>query len=160
MARVYIETSVVSYLTARTSGDLVTAAHQRVTAEWWQCRRNDFELVISDLVLDEAGRGDREQARQRLEILAPLARLELTEAARDLAREILVSGVLPTKALNDALHIAISAVHDVDYLLTWNCTHIANAELFVRIEAACNRLGYILPILCTPEELLGDTHAN
>ncbi len=84
-------------------------------------------------------------------------RLELTESARDLARAILVAGVLPPKALNDALHIAIASVHQVPYLLTWNCAHIANAELYPRIAAVCNRLGLELPILCTPEELLGDS---
>lgn len=157
MPRVYLETSFVSYLTAvpRDSRDPIAAAHQQITIEWWSRRRADFDIVVSQIVIDEAQRGDPAIAKSRLEVLASLPRLLVTDEATALARNILSKGFLPQKAFPDALHIAIATVHQIDYLLTWNCKHIANVEVLPRIADLCEDLGFGLPIICTPEELLG-----
>jgi predicted nucleic acid-binding protein len=157
MARVYLETSFVSYLTAvpRETRDPITAAHQQITIEWWSRRRTDFDLVVSQIVVDEIQRGDLTIAKNRLEVVASLPRLLVTDQATTLARDILSKGFLPQRAFTDALHIAIAAVHQIEYLLTWNCKHIANVEVLPRIADLCEDLGLVLPIVCTPEELLG-----
>jgi hypothetical protein len=158
MPRVYLETSFVSYLTApRASRDPIAAAHQQITIEWWSRRRTDFELSVSQVVLDEARVGDPAASESRLEAITSLPRLQVSDSAVELARTILARGLLPPKAFPDALHIAIATVHQVDYLLTWNCKHIANVEILPRIAAVCGELGHTLPIICTPEELLGVT---
>jgi hypothetical protein len=123
--------------------------------EWWARRRADFDLVVSQIVLDEAQGGDPGAARNRMEVLSSLPRLQVTDSAIALARTILAKGFLPQKAFPDALHIAIATVHQIDYLLTWNCKHIANLEVLPRIASLCADLGHTLPIICTPEELLG-----
>lgn len=152
--RVYIETTVVSYLTARPSRDVVIAGHQQVTHEWWNTRRADYELCVSQLVLDEAGAGDAQAAQDRLLVLRTMLVLETTAEALELAKELLQAGALPPKAANDALHIAVAATKAVPYLLTWNCRHLANATMRPLIEAACRAKGFKAPIICTPEELL------
>ncbi len=155
--RVYIETTVPSYLTARPSRNLIRAAHQQLTREWWH-RRGEFDLYVSRLVLLECGAGDPDAAAERTAALAGLPVLDEAEAIITLA-ENLVDGVpLPTKASADAVHIAASAVHRMEYLLTWNCRHIANATLRSRVEAICRAAGLEAPLICTPEELrfLGD----
>jgi PIN domain-containing protein len=153
---VYIETTIVSYLTARPSGDLITAAHQQITQEWWTRRRADFELFVSQFVIQEARMGDVEMAQKRLEELQALALLEVNEKVEDLAQALIADGALPAKAAIDALHIAVATVHGMDYLLTWNCKHIANAELQLKVAAVCRGRGFEPPIICTPEELLGE----
>jgi hypothetical protein len=157
MARVYLESSFVSYLTAvpREGRDPITAAHQQITIEWWSRRRTDFELVVSQIVLDEVQEGDPTFAKNRLDVVASLPRLLVTDEATTLARSLLSKGFLPQKAFPDALHIAIATVHQIEYLLTWNCKHIANVEVLPRIADLCEDLGLLLPIICTPEELLG-----
>jgi predicted nucleic acid-binding protein len=151
--RVYLETSVISYLTAWPSRDLVKAAHQEITREWWSARAR-FELYVSQLLLDEASGGDREAARLRLESISGIPVLAASPEASVLAQQLVAQGSLPPKAAADALHIAIAAVNSVDYLLTWNCTHIANAAMRHKIEAICRRSGYEPVVLCTPEELM------
>ena len=153
--RAYIETSLVSYLTARASRDLVVAAHQQISAEWWERRRSDFELCTSQLVVEEAERGETEMARRRLEILKGMPVLEVTDPAQQLAVAIVQDGLLHQAAFPDALHIAIASAPQVDYLLTWNCSHIANAEILPQVARICDRFGLMLPYVCTPEELLG-----
>jgi predicted nucleic acid-binding protein len=155
-ARVYVETSVVSYLTARPSRDVVAAAHQQISLDWWENRRNDFDLVASLLVVNEARLGDPEAARRRLALLEGIPLLEVTEAAQRLAVMIVQKELLPQTAYPDALHIGTAAVHQIDYLLTWNCAHIANAEILPRVALISESLGLTLPYICTPEELLGD----
>lgn len=150
---VYIETTIVSYLTARPSRDVVLHAHQQLTLEWWQTRRAGFELFVSPVVRIEAGRGDPEVAQRRLDMLEGIPLLEVTPEAVQLAEALVRSGPLPPRAEVDALHIATAAVHGIEYLLTWNCTHIANARMRGQIEALCRAAGYEPPILCTPEEL-------
>lgn len=150
---IYLETTIVSYLTARPNRDLVRAAHQEVTREWW-ATRSAFELYISQLVLDEAAAGDPGAAAQRLEALRDLPLLELTMEATGLARDLVRLAALPSKAAADALHIAIAAVNGLDYLLTWNCAHIANATMRSKIEAICRASGFEPPVICTPLELV------
>jgi hypothetical protein len=152
--RVYIETTVVSYLTARPSRDVVIAGHQQVTHESWDTRRQNYELCVSQLVLDESGAGAPEAAEERLSVLRPMLVLETTPEALDLAKELLRSGALPAKAADDALHIAVTATKAIPFLLTWNCRHLANAAMRPVIDAVCKAKGFAAPIICTPEELL------
>jgi predicted nucleic acid-binding protein len=151
---VYVETSVVSYLTARPSGNLVTRAHQQLTREWWDTRRRTFTLYTSQLVLHEAAAGDPLIAEERLKLLEDLAALDISDEASTLARALLSAGAPPPRAPEDALHIAIAVVNGLEYLLTWNCRHIANAAMRRTIEQVCRDGGYEPTILCTPEELL------
>ena len=152
--KVYIETTIVSYLTARPSTDIVSQARQKLTHDWWQTRRADFDIYISPTVVGEAEEGDPQAATLRLESLRGLTILGIYEDVWDLARTLVAQIPLPARAELDALHISIAVVHGMDYLLTWNCTHIANATLRPKIEAICKRIGYKTPIICTPEELL------
>jgi hypothetical protein len=154
--RVYLETTIPSYLTAWPSRDLVRAAHQQITRDWWDRRRAEFELYISQVVLRECQAGDATAAAERLKILQDLPLLEQTEQATRLAQALVERVPLPERAAVDALHVAIAAVHGVDYLLTWNCTHIANATLRDPIESVCLENGYEPPAICTPDELLAE----
>ncbi len=149
----YLETTIVSYLTAWPSRDLLRAAHQQVTRDWW-ATRSEFDLYISQFVLDEAGAGDMDAAMSRLDALKGLPLLDVTPEARQLAGEILRLGGMPTKAYVDALHVAVAASHGIDYLLTWNCTHIANPTMRGRVEAICRSVGLESPVICTPFEFV------
>ena len=155
MAKVYLETSFVSYLAAWPSRDLIVASHQQITHEWWRKRRSAFDLYVSRLVIDEASAGDEEAARRRREIVKGLRLLQLTDAATELAREFVSQGIFPQTSLEDALHVALASAHGMDFLLTWNCRHIANAEISKAVIAACESKGYEVPRICTPEELMG-----
>jgi hypothetical protein len=135
---------------------LVTAAHQQLTQDWWETRRHEFDLYVSELVIQEAGAGDASEARKRIDALEGLPPLELTEDCRALARILLDRNTIPREAAEDALHIAVAAVHGMDYLLTWNCAHIANAQRLDAIENACREQGYEPPTICTPEQLMGE----
>lgn len=152
--KVYVETTIVSYLAARPSRDLITAAHQQITQDWWENRRTDFDLYISQLVVQEASAGDEQAIRQRQSILEEFPLLELNVSALALAQRLISDGVLPAKAVGDALHIAVATVHGMDYLLTWNIKHLANAAIRSGITATCRTQGYEPPVICTPEELL------
>lgn len=155
MAQVYLETTILSYLTARPSRDLITAANQQLTHEWWERRRADFHLCISEAVLREARAGDPQVAARRNELAADLQLLAITDDVVALAQALVLQGPLPPRAATDAIHIAVAAVHAVEYLLTWNCKHIANAEMHPRIRAVCTDRGYSMPVICTPAELMG-----
>lgn len=154
---VYIETSLVSYLVAKPSRDLITAAHQQLTSEWWENRSKNFALFVSPVVLAEASAGDPIYAAKRLQLMNDISVLTVTNEALNLADELVRQHRLPTKAAQDALHIAISTIHGMDYLLTWNCKHIANAQMRAGIEKTCKMAGFQPPILCTPEELNNET---
>ena len=154
--KLYVETTIVSYLTARSSRDLIRAARQEITREWWESRRSDFDCYVSQVVVDEAGKGDAQAAERRLGLLAGMPRLELTEMVSVLAAALLDQHALPRNAVEDALHIALASVHGMDFLLTWNCSHIANAEIMGAIHETIRSFGYASPVICTPEELLGD----
>jgi len=153
---VYLETSIPSYLKARPSRDLVIAARQQITNDWWELRRADFALHISQLVLDEAGQGDRQAAAERLAALRGIPILDITEPAVSLAETLLQGGVLPERAARDALYVAVACVHGIDFFLTWNCAHLANAETMGTLADAILSDGYEPPVICTPDELMGD----
>ncbi|MFZ1028608.1 MAG: type II toxin-antitoxin system VapC family toxin [Limnoraphis robusta] len=153
---VYIETSILGYLTARSTRDLIVAANIQLTRNWWESRRNDFTLYISQAVLIETAQGDVEMAAQRLEIARNFPLLELNQDVEQLAAQFLSRSNLPTKADVDAIHIAAATVHGMNYLLTWNCKHIANAQIQRKLAEISLDCGYQLPILCTPYELLGE----
>ena len=154
-ARLYLETTIVSYLVARPSREVVLAAHQTMTHDWWNKRVQDFEVFVSEVVLNEAGAGDATFARKRLEWLAPFPLLRATADVQSLTNALLKSGVVPQKAAGDAAHIAHAAVHGMHFLLTWNCRHIANAEILRRVEKVCQAHGHKCPVVCTPHELMG-----
>ena len=156
MKTVYVETSILSYLTARPTRDLLVTARQQMTREWWDTRRARFDLFVSPLVEQEVQRGDPDAARRRVEALGDLQTLEIVEEAYELAAALISESALPAAAQDDATHIALAAVHGMDYLLTWNCRHIDNAEKKPAIRSVCSRNGYACPEICTPEELMGD----
>jgi predicted nucleic acid-binding protein len=152
---VYLETTIVSYLASKPSRDLIIAAHQQVTHECWQRRRNAFEVFVSELVIAEASVGDPEAVQRRQTILQGLPLLDITPSVSDLANHIATAVRLPSRAAADAVHIATAACNGIQFLLTWNSKHIANAELRPRVERTCRALGYEPPVLCTPDELMG-----
>ncbi|MCK6576149.1 type II toxin-antitoxin system VapC family toxin [Myxococcota bacterium] len=150
--RVFVETSVLSDLTALPSGDIVRAAHQQMTLEWW-AQRDRFELFVSEMVLAEAGRGDPTAAGRRLAAAEGLQVHSASVEAQALAAALLRSAAMPPKAAVDAAHVAIATAHGLEFVLTWYCAHLANAVTRPRIEAACRRAGFQPPVICTPEEL-------
>lgn len=154
LPKAYVETSVISYLTARPSRDPIAAAHQQLTREWWDRRRARFDVYVSELVVQEASRGDATAAKNRLESIAGYPVLLMNPAARALADTIMRNAVLPSKAAADALHIALAAVNGMNFLMTWNCTHIANGFVLQSVNRLCREAGVEPPIVCTPEELM------
>lgn len=151
---VYLETTIPSYLTAWLSNDLQMAAHQQATRQWWEARRQAFELFVSQFVVYEVSAGDPDAARRRLEAVTGIPLLTPSEDVDTLADALMERVPLPPNAEADAVHIAVAAVNGMNYLLTWNCTHIANAELRPRIEKVCREFGFEPPIICTPEQLM------
>ena len=152
---IYIETSVISYLRARPSRDLLAAAWQKVTIDWWDTQRDRFDLFTSDVVLEEAGRGDKSAVSRMFQALAGIPLLEITDEVVVLSEMLINANALPQKAIGDSLHIALAAVHVLDYLLTWNYRHIDNAETKPIVRAVCLAEGYAYPEICTPQELMG-----
>jgi hypothetical protein len=151
---VYIETSIIGYLAMRMSRDLLTAAKQQVTHDWWDKHRGMYELLISQYVVEECLHGDPTAAQERQAYLLGLPVVELSSKVKALADALLADVPLPRKATVDAFHISVAAVNGIEYLLTWNCKHIANPALRPRIERICRELGYEPPAICTPQELL------
>jgi hypothetical protein len=152
--KIYLETTIPSYLTAWPSRDLIRAAHQQITLEWWKFRRADFDLHVSEFVLLEVGKGDPVAAAERLESLKDIPVLDASSEAQKLTAELIRRVPLPPKAALDASHIGIAVVSGMDFLLTWNCSHIANASLRSRIDDICREMGYSPITICTPIELL------
>ncbi len=152
---VYLETSVISYLAARPSRDVITAAHQEITRVWWGTRRGAFALFISEVVLDEIRRGDPEAAHRRAAFTQEAVVLQAGEGTRGLAEALIARTGIPAHAAADAAHVAVAALNGIDYVLTWNCRHIANAQMRRAMENTCEQAGYMAPVLCTPEELMG-----
>jgi hypothetical protein len=157
MEIVYIETTVVSLLMANPSRDVLIAGQQQATRDWWQLRRAGFECITSDETRAEAARGDAEQVRLRLGVLAGLPSLTIMPEIENLAVELLRTGALPAVARSDAIHLAVATTARADYLLTWNCRHLANAQILRRLEREATRFGWNLPTVCTPLELMGDS---
>ena len=154
-AKVYVETTIPSYVAARKSRDLIVSAHQQITRDWWEFRGPAFDLYVSEPVLEEAAAGDAIFAKKRLELLTGIPILALTEGIMKLAESLVAEGPIPRTAAVDALYIAIATSYGCEYLLTWNCRHIANAEIQRMARLVARRHGYELPVICTPEELMG-----
>jgi hypothetical protein len=155
MESVYIETTIISYLVSRPSRDLLVAAHQQITHEWWDRRRQLFECYISQVVLEEVRAGDDDAAQRRMETIGGFAVLEATPEAEALTTAIVRSRAIPKRAVRDAAHIGVAAVSNMDYLLTWNCRHLANGQIIRVVSGICAAHGYRMPVICTPEELMG-----
>ncbi|MHB8777056.1 MAG: type II toxin-antitoxin system VapC family toxin [Anaerolineales bacterium] len=153
-SKVYVETSVISYLTARASRDIIIAANQQVTQEWWQERRPNFDVYISQLVEQEISSGDAEAVAKRQQALTSCSFLDITPEAVNLAERLIEQNAIPRQAAEDALHIAVATVSGTDYLLTWNFKHIANAAMRANVELVCRLNGYEPPVICSPMELM------
>lgn len=156
MKTIYLETSFLGYLTGRPSRDLLASARQQITERWWHDHRHRFELFVSPVVETEAGQGDPEASQRRLSAMIGIPQLVVNAEVERLAEQFILDGAVPKTASADALHVALAAVHRIDYLLTWNCRHIDNAEKKPAIRAICAIAGYPCPEICTPEELMGE----
>ncbi len=155
MATVYIETSIVSYASAWPSRDIETAALQQQARDWWALERRKFDVVTSQLTLDEASAGDPMAAADRLKLLDGLPLVGINPDTEALAARLLASHIMPQKAAADALHVAAAALGGVEYLLTLNCRHIANAHELPRIYELLDRERLGKMLICTPAEFLG-----
>jgi predicted nucleic acid-binding protein len=151
---VYVETSIVSYLTGRPSRDVIVAGRQALTADWWDTCREKFDLYVSALVVTEAEDGDPIAVQRRLAALEGIPAVPVGDDAKSLAMQMVEAGPMPKQYPEDALHIAICALNGIDYLVTWNCTHLANATLRRQVERFLEGKDYICPVICTPEELM------
>lgn len=151
---VYIETSVISYLTSRPSRDVVTAARQTWTRDWWEIAADHWSLAVSELVLEEAARGDQSAAAQRLDVLRGLDVLPVSIEAQNLAQQLIEAGGLPPTEAEDALHIALATVFGARYLVSWNFAHLVGPDAKVRLLDAVRSCGREPALLTTPEELL------
>jgi hypothetical protein len=159
-ATVYLETTIFGYLAMRVSGVLRIAANRQTTREWWDNRRESFKLVVSRFVVDECSDGDLLAAQERLAYLQGIPLLNIADETHAVATSLVAGVPLPPKAAIDALHISVAAVNGVDYLLTWNCKHIANPSMRPQIERICREMGFEPPVICTPQELLEIDDAN
>lgn len=152
--RVYIESTIPSYVVARPARDLLQAARQQTSKDWWDLKRQQHELFTSQIVLDEIGFGEPAMAQLRLESLQGVPLLQVTAETIELARKILTSGLLPATADRDSVHIALASTYKMDILLSWNCRHIANATIQARLRRLAESAGFELPVICTPDELM------
>jgi hypothetical protein len=158
--KIFLETTIPSYVTARPSRDMLQISHQQLTREWWDTRRQAHQLFTSQLVLDEAAIGDPAKAAERLAVLSQAVLLDLTPAALDFTHDIIQSRILPGDAGVDAAHIAIATAHEMDILLTWNCRHIANAANQHPLQRLAGASGLRLPIICTPDQLMENDYGS
>lgn len=153
--RVYLETSFISYLTARPARTIVGAAHQQITQDWWEKERQHYDLLISELVIRECSAGDPVAAKKRIDALRNIPLLDINDDVSSIAKGLVNEGYIPIHVFEDAMHIAIAAVYRVDFLLTWNFKHIANPMLQERIAKYLESRNYMIPFICSPQELLG-----
>ena len=151
---VYLETSVVSYYTGKKSRDIVVLAHQQITRDWWDAFCNHYEFYISEIVREEVSRGDPSASSLRLEFIRNIPHLKITEEIENIAGMYIDELRIPKDSIRDALHISIACIHKVDYLVTWNCTHIANAHTIKKLYELNKEHGLYTPVICTPEELI------
>lgn len=156
--RIYIESTIPSYLVARPARDLLQAARQQTSKDWWDLKRHQHELFTSEIVLAEISEGEAAMAQQRLEVMDGIKTLRVTEDTEALTRRILESGLLPLAADRDAAHIALATIYEMDILLSWNCRHIANASIQARLRRLAGQMGLTLPVLCTPDEMTGELY--
>jgi len=152
---IYLETTIVSYYSSRPSRDIIIASHQQITREFIENSGRQYDVFVSELVIEECKSGDKEAAYLRLELLKSFSLLELNEAALSLAKSLISNNIVPKQYAEDAMHISLATIHGMDYLVTWNCKHIANAHIRNKLEKTIKKNGYIMPIICTPEELMG-----
>ena len=152
--RIYIESTIPSYVVARPARDLLQAARQQLTRDWWDLKREQQELFTSQVVLDEVAFGEKVMAQLRIELLQSVPLLPVTGEVKEFAGKVLASGLLPLTADRDAAHIALASAYELDILLTWNCRHIANAAIQARLRKLADASGFTLPVICTAEELL------
>lgn len=150
----YLETTIISYLSARPSRDLIISARQAITSDWWWNHKNEYDLFVSALVVNEAKEGDREAVQKRITEIKGIQVLELNEPTLVLAQLLVDSKIIPERFSEDAVHVAVCAVNGIDYLLTWNCKHLANITLRRQMERIIDNAGYQCPVICTPEELM------
>jgi hypothetical protein len=151
----YLETTVVSFVVGWLSRDVRTARMQTITRDWWSRHRHRHLLFVSDVVTEEVMKGDADAARERVEILRPLTMLHSSDQTCELATRILTEARLSEREYEDAHHAAVAAIHGVNVLLTWNCSHLANQHMIPRIGRACEAYGYAPPVILTPEQLIG-----
>jgi hypothetical protein len=154
--KVYVETSVFSLIVARPSKNPAMAERQEQTRDWWQTDAEKFELYSSGTVRTEAACGDAEMAKRRLELIDSIKILPDSAVADTLATDLMQQRIMPAKAVTDALHISIATVHKMDFLVTWNCAHLANAIIWQKVMKRLKALGYDVPLIVTPEQLFGD----
>lgn len=153
---VYIETSVISYLTAKPSRDLIVAAHQQITNDWWENALPNYDAFISPIVIEEISRGDVNAVQLRLDKTLTFPILEILPEVMSLAETYYTALIIPEKARADAYHLATASWHGIDFIVSWNCTHIVNGRIKMLIEEINARQGIRTPIICTPEELMED----
>jgi len=152
--KVYIETSVISYYTSKPSRDIIVAAQQQLTIEWWDNYIQDFDVYVSPLVYDEISKGDLEASKRRISVITDFKNLKITDNVFALANEYYKLLQLPDRAKADAVHLSLACIHIIDYLISWNCVHIVGARVRKMIETYNSKNGLFIPILCTPQELL------
>ena len=157
---IFIETTIPSYYVSRPSRNLLQFARQELTREWWDSQRHKFDLFTSQLVLDEASEGEAAKASERLQLLGGLELLDLNDQVEALAAKLIGSGILPATAIRDASHLAAAGVHGMNFLLTWNCKHIANPFLADRLHSCFSAVGVHLPVICTPEQFFTDDDSD
>ncbi len=151
---VYIESTIISYLAAKPSRDLIVAAHQQITNEWWDTIKQQVECYISPFVIQEISAGDQEAAKRRLDLIEDLSILEVNKEIQNLAQKYFAALDIPEKSRLDAFHLALSVWHEIDYLLSWNCKHIVSGRIKKMLDKVNLELDLKIPILCTPEELM------
>lgn len=151
---IYLETTVVSYYTSKPSRDIVVLAHQEITRQWWSRALERYNIFISEVVIEEAGFGNSEAAKKRLEELKGFPHLKLNDKVEKMAQVYMENLEIPEKSFRDAAHLAVASVHDIDYLVTWNCTHLANGEVIKKLMKINESFGIHTPVICTPEELM------
>ena len=151
---VYVETSIISYLTGRPSRDLVVAARQEVTRQWWQNAGERFYLLTSPMVQEELSHGDPEAARLRLQAADGLPALPESDDVIRRVADLQANLGLPESALADIFHIAYSVVYEVDFLVTWNCAHIANPHVLRCLRDLAHEMAFFLPTIVTPDALM------
>jgi len=151
--RVYVESSVISYLASKPANDLIIKARQKITHDWWKNNRTNYELCVSSLVEEEISSGDTEAAKTRISVIANLPHLFVSDTAINIAQSLITGGAVPPGSEQDALHIATAAAQGADYILTWNFKHMNNAKIKSKIRYILEELGYNCPQICSPEEL-------
>ncbi|MEK6556766.1 MAG: type II toxin-antitoxin system VapC family toxin [Candidatus Margulisiibacteriota bacterium] len=151
--KVYIESTIPSYLVGRSSRDIIVLAHQDITQTWWVKCRHKFDLFVSPAVVKEVSDGDSTLSEKRLELIENITMLDFHEDIEKLAMQYFSKFSIPQKSVLDVFHIAYAVFHKIDFLLTWNCKHLANANIIQSLYRLNDRLGHTTPVICTPEEL-------